>query len=189
MIMTNEERLDMVALFNAQDAEAKLRKEVITVNGVKITCYETGEIARSNRSSGKTIRGFGGKGCYGYLEVRIGGKLMKSHRLIATAFLGEIPESMHVDHIDGDKMNNALINLRIVTERQNQRAFKLKRNGASSKYRGVSWDSKKGKWQVNVLGKYIGRFNDETDAAAAYDSFAIESGLDESALNSTNFNI
>lgn len=46
------------------------------------------------------------------------------HRLVASLFLGLNldDQSMHVDHIDGDKLNNVVSNLRVVTPTQNMRA-------------------------------------------------------------------
>jgi len=41
------------------------------------------------------------------------------HRLVARAFLGVIPEGMHVAHMDGTKNNNRLSNLRVVTCAEN----------------------------------------------------------------------
>lgn len=41
------------------------------------------------------------------------------HRLIAITFLGEVPEGMNVDHIDGNKANNELSNLQYLTVAQN----------------------------------------------------------------------
>ena len=40
-------------------------------------------------------------------------------RVIYEAFRGKIPAGFEVDHIDGNPMNNALYNLRIVTHREN----------------------------------------------------------------------
>lgn len=52
----------------------------------------------------------------GYLCVDLyrGGKksTLKIHRLVSDAFRGPLPARMHVDHIDGDKRNNRLENLR-----------------------------------------------------------------------------
>jgi hypothetical protein len=42
------------------------------------------------------------------------------NRLVYTAFNGPIPPGFEIDHLDGDKSNNALSNLMMVTRRQNE---------------------------------------------------------------------
>ena len=44
---------------------------------------------------------------------------MTTHRIIATAFIGDIGDGMVVDHIDFDRQNNAPDNLQIITQREN----------------------------------------------------------------------
>lgn len=41
------------------------------------------------------------------------------HRLVWEAFCGKIPEGLHTDHISGDKSNNFLSNLRVVSPKEN----------------------------------------------------------------------
>ena len=43
------------------------------------------------------------------------------HRMVAECFIGEIPKGYHVDHIDGNRKNNNINNLRIVTSKENHR--------------------------------------------------------------------
>lgn len=68
----------------------------------------------------------------GYKEVSLNFGLNKNgtskyvHRLIAQTFLGDIPKGHNVNHKDGNKSNNSLSNLEIVTFSENQKhAYKL----------------------------------------------------------------
>ena len=60
----------------------------------------------------------------GYLVVSIYGddrikKQYRVHRFVWEHFNGPIPDDKVIDHIDGDKTNNALSNLRLVSDKQN----------------------------------------------------------------------
>lgn len=61
---------------------------------------------------------------YPNINLSVGGRLrnFRVHGLVATAFLGPRPSAAHeVNHIDGDKTNNAVSNLEWVTRSQNER--------------------------------------------------------------------
>ena len=64
---------------------------------------------------------FGSKNERGYLSVMINGKHYRVHRLVAQTFIGPIPDGYEVDHIDRDRSNNAVNNIRITTHSQNNR--------------------------------------------------------------------
>ena len=83
-----------------------------------------------------------------------------------------------VDHIDGDPTNNRRSNLRNCTQHQNSMNSRKRKNDASSKYKGVSWDKGRKKWRayINLMRKqlFLGRFDNELEAARAYNDKAVE---------------
>lgn len=86
------------------------------------------------------------------------------HRLVAMTYLDNYAEDMQVDHINGDKQNNKLQNLRMVTGQKNQW------NRTTAK--GYCWDKNAGKWRpfikVNGKTKNLGCFDTEQEARDAY---------------------
>lgn len=95
-----------------------------------------------------------------------------------------------VDHINHDGIDCRRKNMRIVTNQQN--AFNSRSgSGSVSKHKGVSPNSGKGKlWRVvinhNQQCKHIGYFDDEIEAALAYDAAAIELFGEYAYLNFPN---
>lgn len=94
------------------------------------------------------------------------GKTVQMHRLI----MG-FPKKRHVDHINGNGLDNRRENLRIVSNRQNQQNRKRK---TTSNYPGVYWHKGANKWvaRIHMNGKreYLGSFVDEGKAAKAYEN-------------------
>jgi len=97
-------------------------------------------------------------------------KVKKVHILLAECFIPNPNNYPIVDHIDGNRSNNNLDNLRWVTYGQNA-INKAKSNNTSSKYKGVS-RRHNGTWECRIKheGKstFIGTFKDEREAAISY---------------------
>jgi len=88
------------------------------------------------------------------------------------------PKHLVVDHINHHGFDNRKANLRPATRAQNSlnRPYIFKRKDSPSKYKGVTWHKHKKKWQVQICfgGKHktVGYFDDEIEAAKAYDEAA-----------------
>lgn len=57
----------------------------------------------------------------GYLGITYGNTTMYAHRAVYMAWVGPIPEGMEIDHINADRSDNRLENLRVVTKSGNMR--------------------------------------------------------------------
>ena len=71
-----------------------------------------------------------------------------------------------MDHIDRDKANNRIENLRVVTQHENQVNRAAQKNSESGVL-GVSWNTFANKWAVYYRKQYIGRYSDLESAVAA----------------------
>jgi len=104
----------------------------------------------------------------GYLRIGIKRRYFLAHRLVFLLHHGHMPK--YVDHIDGNKQNNRVENLRVATKAQNCQNQKVRSTNTSG-IKGVSWHIVRKKWQVNICAngvqKYIGLFNELADAQKA----------------------
>lgn len=103
-------------------------------------------------------------------------KSIRLHRLIMDAQPGQI-----VDHINGDPLDNRRSNLRIVTSTINNQNAKKRKDGLTSKHKGVCKSPNGKKWraqvQVNRKKKALGYFDTEEEARAAYVAYCQEHGV------------
>lgn len=94
--------------------------------------------------------------------------------------------SIGIDHINHNGLDNRRENLRLATHSQNQGNQQIHGRGAS-RFRGVVWNKRKGKWQAQAkLGgsyKYLGLFDDEELAAKAVDTALLNHYGDFANLN------
>jgi hypothetical protein len=105
----------------------------------------------------------------GYLHINIDRKTYLNHRL-AWLYVHSTWPQYEIDHIDGDKINNRLANLRDATRKQNAENQKLLIINTSG-YRGVSWSKREKKWRAELKndGKkmHLGYYEKLEDAALA----------------------
>lgn len=167
-----------------------MKSKTLTINSAEVTIYSDGSIGKpNNKFKDKRVqRTFGStRGTTGYMQVGINRKPYLVHRVIAEAFLPNFFDFPTVDHIDGDKSNNDISNLRMATIKDQCRAHRNKVGGCCSQYRGVTWSKRAGKWQsqcnVNGNNKYLGVFDDERKAAIARDTYAFSQGFLPEGLN------
>ena len=116
-------------------------------------------------------------------EEEVGPNTIYMHRAIWEAYNGPVPSGKHIDHINGDSLDNRLENLRLATPSQNQQNSRKKAMDCSSKYKGVHFRKglKSKPWTSHIClpmshrkSIRLGYFKTEVEAALAYNRKAIE---------------
>ena len=106
---------------------------------------------------------------------------MPMHRLLSGATNGQV-----IDHINGDRLDNRLSNIRLCTQADNSKNQKIKSNNTSG-YKGVYYDKKVRKFIARVKSNYrthlAGSYKTSIEAARAYNKLALELHGDYARLN------
>ena len=112
----------------------------------------------------------------GYGVIKYNGKIYLVHRLVWLYVYGQFPTSP-LDHINCDKADNRLCNLREASYKQNSHNIN-KRKSCSSKYKGIHWDKNRQMWRARIVidGKprCLGFYTTEGDAHCVWCNFAEE---------------
>lgn len=133
---------------------------------------ETGEFTwvadRNNRNRSGTVAGRVSR--LGYVQIGIDGGRYLAHRLAYLYVYGEWPVG-DLDHIDRNKLNNRISNLRLASKCENQQNRAIHKNNKSG-FKGVFWHKRSGKWvaRIGANGKqyHIGTFDAAEVAYKAY---------------------
>jgi hypothetical protein len=127
----------------------------------------SGKVMRHFKSKGWTVVENTANSADGYNQIMINGKSWQRHRLVMAAYKPafDINNLKHfIDHIDHNRINNSMNNLRVVTNSGNQM------NRRNTK--GYTWHKRKRKWCAAIRKegkrKHLGLFDTEEEARAAY---------------------
>lgn len=125
-----------------------------------------------NSHAGKVRPGMvAGTPAYGYVAIKVSGRLWRAHRLAWLFMTGELPaKGLEIDHINGHRADNRWANLRAVTRSQNNYNLGISKLNVSGT-KGVSWVAERGQWlaRITVDGRkiHLGQFDNKDSAIAA----------------------
>lgn len=108
---------------------------------------------------------------HGYRAISVCGKLYRAHRLAWLYVHGEFPKNQ-IDHINGNRDDNRIDNLRVVTAKEN--ACNKRNPQGSNPYLGVTKKKRRDKYKwcarimINQKPKHLGYFDSAEDAKNAY---------------------
>jgi hypothetical protein len=126
----------------------------------------------SHRKIGRAVGSYTGNG---YLQVNIKCKSHLVHRICFLHYHGQLPAM--VDHIDTDKSNNRILNLRECTSQENSFNSKIRIDNTSG-IKGVSWYKRIKSWQASIVISrkkiWLGNFKDIEDARKAVEAARVK---------------
>jgi hypothetical protein len=126
---------------------------------------------RYDPATGELFKRVGHPTKYGYFRVYVDGQPIQAHRVAWAISSGAWPEG-HIDHINGDGMDNRLENLRDVPQATNQQNEQKARKNSRSGLLGASWSKAMQRWTARIHhdGKhhFLGYFDTPEQAHAAY---------------------
>lgn len=152
-------------MINFQSHMKKYRSNLLVIP-------EHGRIDRVFPSSGIYRENVGHVHHMGYRLIQHDGRLQFVHRLIWEFVHGPIPIGFFVDHINCDKLDNRISNLRLVTRKQNMENQSTGRKNNTSGFRGVFFNKKSGNWRASITSNKknvaLGSFESPELAYQAY---------------------
>jgi len=129
----------------------------------------TWRIATSPRARAGAVAGTT-QSC-GYRQIGVNGRRILAHRIAWAISIGEWPASQ-IDHINGIRDDNRILNLREATPGQNNQNQRRAKSHSKSGFLGVYFRADRGQWQADIRidgkNKYLGRFATAELAHSAY---------------------
>lgn len=129
--------------------------------------HDRGSNAKAGRRAGRLLK-------TGYRTVQVSGRRYQEHRLIFLWWHGVLPAQ--IDHVNGQKADNRIENLREATHSQNQANTPARKS--ESGFRGVRFVAKTSRWAARIFYKgreiRIGTFATAELASEAYQRKAVE---------------
>ncbi len=150
-------------------------KDAVTADSLReILDYdpETGVFRRKVRASNAASGSVAGSIMNGYVAISIGNQRYKAHRLAWLYVYGSWPK-MAIDHINGNRADNRIYNIRLATQRMNRENLHSARSdNKSSGMLGAHWCEYHKKWKSHIRthGKliHIGYFKTAEEAHQKY---------------------
>lgn len=108
----------------------------------------------------------------GYIRISVKNKPHWAHRLAWLYIYGDFPSGI-IDHINREKSDNRISNLRVVSGSENhENKIIAQKSNVTSGLRGVHWVAKTSKWRAQIQSKrktiHIGYFDCKHEAYDAY---------------------
>jgi len=157
--------VDYEGLYMASDLGRvkSINKTILKSNGVELNI------------KGKILKFYLDEKGYNRITISKNGKIKNFmiHHLISMSFFNVKRNGykLVVDHIKNNPLDNRLLNLQLITQRENTSKDKRNKN-YSSFFTGVSWCKQTDKWKssirLNGVNKTLGRFLTEIEASNAY---------------------
>lgn len=121
----------------------------------------------TSRKTGKRAGRFVSRG---YWAISFDGASQRAGRMAWLYVHGELDPNLHIDHVNGNRADDRIANLRAVTRLENNRNLSMQKNNKSGAM-GVFWHSQSKRWRAQIRVDYrcksLGSFASKEEAIAA----------------------